>query len=113
MLDLFEKLINEHGSSAILKERITLIQAEYAALERKCADLEAENKTQRTKLEQMERQAQATQTVAGKPVFCKSCGSANLVRNGAKPDQTFGDLGVDRILFRCNDCGAESGFLDA
>lgn len=33
MLEMFEKLINEHGSSVILKERIELISDKYALLE--------------------------------------------------------------------------------
>ena len=32
MIELLEKLINEHGSSAILKERLGLVAAEYEAL---------------------------------------------------------------------------------
>lgn len=35
-----ERLINEHGSAAILRERITLANDKYAALERKVVDLE-------------------------------------------------------------------------
>ena len=33
--DSIEKLINEHGSAAILRERITLAKEQYAALERR------------------------------------------------------------------------------
>lgn len=33
-----EKLITEHGSAAVLRERITLAQEKYALLERKLAD---------------------------------------------------------------------------
>jgi rubredoxin len=40
LLDGFEKLINEHGSAAILKERITLANDKYSALEKKYAELE-------------------------------------------------------------------------
>lgn len=40
LLDGLEKLINEHGSAAILKERIDLANDKYAALERKLADTE-------------------------------------------------------------------------
>ena len=43
LLDGLEKLINEHGSAAILKERIELANDKYAALERKAAELSAEN----------------------------------------------------------------------
>ena len=39
LLDQIEKLINEHGSAVILKERIELAKDEQAALERKNDDL--------------------------------------------------------------------------
>jgi uncharacterized protein involved in exopolysaccharide biosynthesis len=38
-----EKLITEHGSAAVLRERITLAQEKYAALERKLADAKEEH----------------------------------------------------------------------
>jgi chromosome segregation ATPase len=51
-LDGFEKLINEHGSATILKERIVLINEKYSALEKDLsasksreADLTAENQS--------------------------------------------------------------------
>ncbi len=40
LLDGFEKLINEHGSASILKERIDLANDKYAALEQKLMDSE-------------------------------------------------------------------------
>lgn len=50
LLDGFERLINEHGSAVILKERIALANDKYAALEKKlseskkrCEGLVAEN----------------------------------------------------------------------
>lgn len=39
LLDGLEKLINEHGSAAILKERIDLANDKYAALETKLHEL--------------------------------------------------------------------------
>lgn len=44
LLDGFEKLINEHGSAAILKERISLANDKYAALELKLSECEARTK---------------------------------------------------------------------
>jgi len=41
-LDGIERLINEHGSSAILRERIALANDKYAALEAKAKKLESE-----------------------------------------------------------------------
>ena len=47
LLDGFEKLINEHGSATILKERIALANDKYAALEAENEILRSENKTLR------------------------------------------------------------------
>lgn len=43
MLEMFEKIINEHGSSVILKERIELINDKYEALEAKLENSLKEN----------------------------------------------------------------------
>ena len=45
LLDGFEKIINEHGSAVILKERIALANDKYAALEEKlsASELRAKN----------------------------------------------------------------------
>ena len=48
LLDGLEKLINEHGSAVILKERIALANDKYSALEAKNSVLEAENKILRS-----------------------------------------------------------------
>lgn len=42
---------------------------------------------------------------------CDHCASPNLVRTGSIPDPIFGDLGKKQSVFRCDDCGKESGFL--
>jgi DNA-binding transcriptional ArsR family regulator len=58
LLDGFEKLINEHGSAVILKERIALANDKYAVLEQKLAasclrvsELDSENQSLRADLE--------------------------------------------------------------
>jgi hypothetical protein len=58
LLDGLEKIINEHGSAVILKERIALANDQYAILEKKfeasalrVAELESENKALRLNLE--------------------------------------------------------------
>ena len=43
-LSEIEKLITEHGSAAILKERIALANDKYAAMERKLSECEAAKK---------------------------------------------------------------------
>lgn len=44
MLKMFEKLINEHGSSTILKERLELFSDKYSILEEKLKVSEHKNK---------------------------------------------------------------------
>jgi DNA-binding transcriptional ArsR family regulator len=44
MLSMFEKLINEHGSSTILKERLELFSDKYSMLEEKLKISEQKNK---------------------------------------------------------------------
>lgn len=54
IFDPLEKLINEHGSAAILREQLSLAKSQYAALERQVGDamskitkLEAQNEIER------------------------------------------------------------------
>lgn len=79
LLDGLEKLINEHGSAAILKERIALANDQYAALEKKfqastlrVSELESENRTLRHNLEkanaEIENLKRATENGRGAPL---------------------------------------------
>jgi hypothetical protein len=54
-----ERLINEHGSAAILKERLALAADQYSALEKKVLQLEAENERLRLDLEECQKQRRA------------------------------------------------------
>ncbi len=45
IFDGFEKLINEHGSAAILREHLSLMKTQFAILEREKAELKSENQT--------------------------------------------------------------------
>jgi predicted RNA-binding Zn-ribbon protein involved in translation (DUF1610 family) len=117
MLSLLEKLINEHGSSAILRERLILIKAEYEALERKCSDLQSKNGALQLEVEQLrsrsgslESELDMLKSGAFATYVCDHCGSPDLVRIGSRPDPTFGDLGVKQKVFKCNKCGQESAF---
>lgn len=112
MLDLIQKLINEHGSSSILAERLRLIQDQYSALERRCSDLEAENTAHKSEIHELRRKAKSPLQINGRDVYCSHCGSANVQRSGSRRDPIFGDLGVDRIIFTCNDCKQTSDFLN-
>ena len=74
LLDQIEKLINEHGSAVILKERIELAKDEQAALERKNDDLADEVTRLRGHIklleadkEKLEKQLGALNRIADKP----------------------------------------------
>lgn len=54
LLDGIEKLINEHGSSVILKERIEFANEKYASLEATKVRLESENGALRERVGQLE-----------------------------------------------------------
>ena len=56
IFDSIEKLINEHGSAVILKERIALAADQYAALEKKIIELQAENERLRLNSEEYQKQ---------------------------------------------------------
>ena len=71
LLDGFEKLINEHGSAAILKERIALANDKYAMLEQKLSkseatkkDLASENEALRLDLERAKVEIQDLKRIA-------------------------------------------------
>lgn len=114
MIELLEKLINEHGSSAILKERLGLVAAEYEALERRASDLQLKNQAQASELQQLRSQVASLQAQFGSfqsahsKFVCDHCGSHAIVRVGSRPDPTFGDLGVKVAVYRCSSCNGET-----
>lgn len=71
LLDGFEKLINEHGSAVILKERIALANDKYAALEQRllaselrARELDSENQCLRLDLERARAELQNLQALS-------------------------------------------------
>lgn len=126
-LDSIEKMFTEHGSAAILKERIALLNDQHAVLERMATELASENEklkseNEKLKLPNIELQqqkrtleqnlSQAASNSTNPRFFCDHCGSNNLKRIGNKADPTFGKLGLKQALFSCNDCGKQSAFQD-
>lgn len=59
IFDSIERLINEHGSSVILKERLTLAAEQYAALEKKVSVLATENERLKFDNEECQKQREA------------------------------------------------------
>lgn len=49
-----ERLINEHGSAAVLRERLALAKDEHAALEKKVATFQEENATLKSENQHLE-----------------------------------------------------------
>ncbi len=121
-LDGIEKLITEHGSAVILKERIALASDQYAALEKKLAatevrmnDLVVENERLKLDLEQNKKQRLAFEQKHShnsnlERYVCDHCASENIKRTGTRPHPTFGAVGLKEALFRCASCGKESAF---
>lgn len=136
-LDSIERLINEHGSSAILRERIALANEKFAALEfelaavkSELAAVKAENaglksenavlraENQALKLDKIKLQEQVEKlenrfyhNSNPRGYVCDHCGSQNLKRTGNRPHPTFGALGEKETLFVCESCGKQSAFL--
>lgn len=63
-LDSIEKLITEHGSAAILRERIDLLNDRHAELERKCSAAEADRDALRADNAALRAQVEALKTEA-------------------------------------------------
>lgn len=51
-----ERLITEHGSAGILRERLELAKEEYSALEKKVTQLQSDNDSLRVQLQQSQQQ---------------------------------------------------------
>lgn len=62
MLDLLQKLINEHGSSSILKERLELVSDRYQMLEEKAEALAAERDRLKQENERLTQQVEQCQS---------------------------------------------------
>lgn len=107
MFEFLEKLIREHGSASIILERVRLIEAEYAALERRCADLEAENRQLKATADQQASRLRDLDSMTT-AYACHHCGSTDLQRTGSRPNPTFGVLGMNDLVFHCGSCGQES-----
>lgn len=55
-LSEIERLINEHGSATVLRERLALANDQFVLLERKVAQLQQENAQARQRCDELERQ---------------------------------------------------------
>lgn len=86
-----ERLITEHGSAAILRERLALAAEQYAALEKKVVELQAENErleSENSKLQEQVSNFKSSPAQNSNPngYVCDHCGSSNLKRTGSRLD---------------------------
>lgn len=118
VLSIIEKLINEHGSSTILKERLELVNDKYEALEAKLINSEKENEFLRKKVESLKKQVEAQivesefidykgakfkRMPSGKfedPVYCLKCNGGMFALESCLP-------------FVCASCGCTASFNGA
>ena len=131
IFDSIEKLINEHGSATILKERIDLAKDKYLLLEDKNESLldkinileskveilDSENQTLHLNLIQAEdkvrklnKKISVVHNVNPDGYICDHCASPSLKRTGSRPDPMFGEVGIKQKVFICNECDKESFF---
>ena len=115
MLSIIEKLINEHGSSTILKERLELVNDKYEALETKLANSEKENELLRKEIESLKKQVDTQKVESGfieykgakfkrmpsgkfeEAVYCLKCNGGMFALEGSLP-------------FVCGSCGSTASF---
>lgn len=101
IFDGLEKLITEHGSAAILKERIALANDKYAALERKVAQLSEENAQLRAENAQL-RANPPQRKAAPDPAEIDETAEKILVLLSKNPrlelEQVAGQLGIELEL---------------
>lgn len=115
MLSIIEKLINEHGSSTILKERLELINDKYEALETKLANSKKENELLRKELEVLKKQVETQKIEAGfidyKGAKFKRMPSGKFEEAAYCLKCNGGMFALDSCLpFVCGSCGSTASF---
>jgi septal ring factor EnvC (AmiA/AmiB activator) len=59
ILDQIEKLINEHGSATVLRERLALAKDQFSILEKEIVNLRSENAVLTSKVETLQAENQS------------------------------------------------------
>ena len=115
MLAMIEKLINEHGSSTILKERLQLINDKYEVLENKLDLVEKENKSLKQEINKLKSQLETQESSKG---FVSYKGAKFKFKPSGSCEETVDCPKCDNAMFAmesyfpftCGICGATAGF---
>ena len=109
---LLEKAINEHGSSAILKERLELVRDQLAKVEREKQVLEAELAVARAALAEALRQLPSSEFVAYRGVKFRRKPSGGYENTAYCPGCESGMASTPSgdMPLVCGKCHALSGF---
>lgn len=122
LFDSLEKLINEHGSATVLRERIAFLKDQFTSLEKqlvecrneavslnkKISELHSENQSLKLENRTLNEQIKSFHDLNPDGYRCHDCNSLKLKRTGSRPHKTFGDMGAIDAFFTCLDCGKES-----
>ena len=111
-LTLLEKAINEHGSSAILKERIELVKDLLSKVEREKRELEQELAKARQELHELKRRQPGDGFVSYRGAKFKRKPSGGYENSVYCPGCEIGMATISgaNMPFVCGKCHALSGF---
>jgi hypothetical protein len=109
--EILEKLINECGSAAVIREHLEFLKSEYEALERQANDVRHEVVQLQIANGQLAEQIRTLQDrIHPSGYLCDHCNGPHLKLVGNKMDPVLGDLGIEVTAFCCLECGKESFF---
>ncbi len=115
LLDAIEKLINERGSAAIMRERLALIREQAQVLEKQIAQLQQENAALKDRVSDLERQVSSAAASAefiecqGALFKRKPTGGYHLAVYCPRCRGPMISL-EDEIPFHCGPCGVSVNF---
>ena len=115
MLSMIEKLINEHGSSTILKERLSLINDKYELLDNQLKNCEKENELLRKEVEMLKsklsEQVKEEPFIAFKDAKFKRNPSGSFEETAYCPKCNGAMFALDSFFpYTCGACGSTAGF---
>ena len=126
-----ERLITEHGSAAILKERVAFLRDQFdvltsennvlkeeiksikfntTSLEKQIQGLNKDNKNLEINNSNLESQLNDLHTGNPEKHSCDHCGSSRLKRSGSKVIKKLAGIPIKGAIYICEECGKESAF---